>query len=123
MEDIEDNQDSVQYALPYVFIPDAGNFFSYYEGNESVAEVGDKSNNYLSHTVHVGIPEYKFLKMNVNYLKDKIRKRKTSVWYKNILDERLLIYLKEKAPLYVDGEGLTKKQQNRKVGYIHELFS
>ena len=103
MEDIEDNQDSVQYALPYVFIPDAGNFFSCYEVNESVAEVGDKSNNYLSHTVHVGIPEYKFLKMNVNYLKDKIRKRKTSVWYKNMIDERLLIALKEKDPLYVGG--------------------
>ena len=46
--------------------------------------------------------------MNVNQLKDNIKKRKTSVWYKNILDERLLIALKEKAPPYVDREGLTK---------------
>ena len=50
--------------------------------------------------------------MDDNPLKDNIRKRKTSVWYKNIFDERLLIALKEKAPLYVDREGLTKRQQN-----------
>ena len=41
--------------------------------------------------------------MNVNQLKDNIRKIKTSVWYKNIFNERILTYLKEKAPLYVDG--------------------
>ena len=61
--------------------------------------------------------------MNVNQLKDNLWKRKTSVWYKNILDGRLLTALKEKAPLSVDGAGLTKNQQNKKGGYIHELFS
>ena len=60
--------------------------------------------------------------MNLNQLKDKLRKRKTSVWYKNILNERLLTPLKEKAPLYVDGSGVTNNQQNKKGGYIHELF-
>ena len=52
--------------------------------------------------------------MNVNQLKDKLRKRKTSVWYKNILDERILTALKEKVPLYVDGAGLRKNQQTEK---------
>ena len=35
--------------------PDAGKRFSDYEDNGSVAEGGDKSNNDLSHTVHVDI--------------------------------------------------------------------
>ena len=52
--------------------------------------------------------------MNVNQLKDKLRKRKTFVWYKNIIDEILLIALKQKAPLYVDWSGLTNNQQNKK---------
>ena len=52
--------------------------------------------------------------MNVNQLKEKLKKRKTSVWYKNILDEILLTALKEKDQLYVDGEGLTNNQQNKK---------
>ena len=46
------------------------------EGNESVAEVGDKSNNDLSHTVHVEIPEYQYQRMNVNNLKDNLSKIK-----------------------------------------------
>ena len=50
--------------------------------------------------------------MNVNQLKDNLRKRKTSVWYKNIIDGRLLTALKEKAPLYARGEGLINIQQN-----------
>ena len=49
--------------------------------------------------------------MNVNQLKEKERK-KTSVWYKHI-DEILLASLKEKAPLYAGGAGITKKQQNK----------
>ena len=52
--------------------------------------------------------------MNVNPLKEKLRKRKTSVWYKNILDEILLTYLKGKAQFYVYGEGLKNNQQNKK---------
>ena len=51
--------------------------------------------------------------MNIYQLKDKLRKIKTSVWYKNILDEILLTSLKEKAPIYTDGVGLTKNQQNK----------
>ena len=43
-----------------------------------------------------------------------ILRKKTSVWYKNILNERILTALKKKAPLYVDREGLTKSQQNKK---------
>ena len=49
--------------------------------------------------------------MDVNQLKDNIRKIKTSVWCKNILDTRMLIDLKENAPLYVDGAGLTNNQK------------
>ena len=60
--------------------------------------------------------------MNVNQLKDNLRKRKTLYGKKN-LGETLLTALKEKAPLYVDRGGLTKNQQNRKRGYIHEMFS
>ena len=51
--------------------------------------------------------------MNVDQLKDKLRKKKTA-WYKNILDEIILTALKEKAPLYVDGAGIKKNQQNKK---------
>ena len=53
--------------------------------------------------------------MNIYQLKDKLRKIKTSVWYKNILDEILLTSLKEKAPIYTDGVGLTKNQQNKQL--------
>ena len=55
--------------------------------------------------------------MNVNQLKDKLRKIKTSIWYKNIIDGILLTYLKEKDPLYVDGEGL--KSNKHKKRSIH----
>ena len=41
---------------PRFFFPDACKIFSYYDGNEYVAEGGDKSNNYSYHTVHVYIP-------------------------------------------------------------------
>ena len=58
MKDIEYTQDFDEYALPYVLPPDAGIFFSDYEGKKSVAEVGGKSNNDLYHTVHVEIPLY-----------------------------------------------------------------
>ena len=56
MEDLEDTQDFDDYALPDVSPPDAGKFFSDYEGNESVAEGGDNSNIYSSHTLHFDIP-------------------------------------------------------------------
>ena len=46
--------------------------------------------------------------MNFNHLKDNLRKRKSSVWYKNIHNEILLKYWKEKAPLYVDDVGTDK---------------
>ena len=52
--------------------------------------------------------------MNVNKLKDNLGKRKTYVWFKNIINERLLTALKEKAQLYVDGASLTKNKQNKK---------
>ena len=52
--------------------------------------------------------------MNVNHLKDKLRKRKTFVWHKNITNEIILTDLKENAPFYVYGEGLTNNQQNKK---------
>ena len=44
MGDIEDTQYFYEYALPDVFTPVAGIVFSGYEGNEYVAEGGDKSN-------------------------------------------------------------------------------
>ena len=56
MEDIEDTQYFDEYALPDVSPPNSGKKISDYEGNESVAEGGDKSNNDSSHTVHVDIP-------------------------------------------------------------------
>ena len=40
-------------------------------------------------------------------------KEKTFVWYKNIINERLLTDFKEKAQLFVDGVGLTKHQQSK----------
>ena len=60
--------------------------------------------------------------MNINQLKDKLRKRKTSIWYKNVLNERLLKALKEKDSLYVDGSGLINFIFF-KGGFIHGLFS
>ena len=53
MEDIEDTQYFYEYALSDVYSTDVGKVFSEYEGNESVAEVGDKPHNDLSRTVHV----------------------------------------------------------------------
>ena len=50
--------------------------------------------------------------MNFNQLKDKLGGIKTSVLYKNILNGRLLTYLKENIPLYVDEAGLKSNQQN-----------
>ena len=61
--------------------------------------------------------------MNANQIKDNLRKRKTSVWYKTILYGRLLTALKEKSPLSVYGAGLKNNQQNKKGGYIHKIFS
>ena len=52
---IEDTQYFDEYDIFDVPPPDAGKI-SDYEGNESVAEGGDKSNNDSSHTVHVDIP-------------------------------------------------------------------
>ena len=56
MEDLEDTQYFDDYALPDVSPTDAGKHFSDYEGKRPVAELGDKSNNYSYHTVHVDIP-------------------------------------------------------------------
>ena len=56
MEDLEDTQYFYEYALFDVFPPDSGRNFSDCEGNESVAEGGNKSNNDSSHTVHFYIP-------------------------------------------------------------------
>ena len=52
--------------------------------------------------------------MNANNLKDNLSKIKASVWYKNIINERLLTALKSKAPLYVDGAGLTNNKEKSK---------
>ena len=50
--------------------------------------------------------------MNINQLKENLKKIKTYVWYRHILDERVLTALKEKAQFYVDGVGLKNNQQN-----------
>ena len=55
-EYLEYNQYFDEYALPDVTLPDADKIFSDYEGNEYVAEGGDKSNNDSSRTVHLDIP-------------------------------------------------------------------
>ena len=56
MEDLEYNQDFVEVSLPY-FIPlDPGEIYSNDEGNESVVEGGDRSNNNSPPPVHVDIP-------------------------------------------------------------------
>ena len=56
MKYLESTQDFYEYNLPDVSPPDTGKKFSGYEGNESVAEGGYKSNNNSYHTVHVYIP-------------------------------------------------------------------
>ena len=72
--------------------------------------------------MHVYIAKYRDQNMNVNQIKDNIRK-KISVWYKSIIDKRLLNHLKEKDPLYAGKAGLEKKQQKKKIGNIHDMFS
>ena len=47
-------------------------------------------------------------------LKYNIMKRKNLCMVQKILDERLLTVFKERYPLYSEGEGLTKNQQNKK---------
>ena len=64
--------------------------------------------------MHVEIPWYQVQKMNINQIKENFRIIKTSVRYKHILYERLLTALKEKAPLYVEEQGLTNNQENKK---------
>ena len=93
MEYLEDNQYFDDYARLDVSPPDYVKKY-YYEGNESVVEVGDKSNNYLSHTMYVNIPSYQVQNMNYNQLKDKLGKIKAYVWSKNILYEGLLTVFK-----------------------------
>ena len=56
MEYLEDTQYFYEYALPDVAPLDAGKISSNDEGNESVAEVGHKSNNDSSPPVNVDIP-------------------------------------------------------------------
>ena len=68
---------------------DAGEFYYNDEGDDYVEKRGDKSNNYSPPPVYVEIPEYKFQKINANQIKDNIPKRKTSLWYKNIIGERV----------------------------------
>ena len=112
MGDLEDTQYFYEYSLPDFFPPDDGNSFSV---NESVSEEGDNSDNDSYHIVHVEIQEYQIQNMNVNQIKDKIKKRKKNyVWCKNISNEKTFNSFEEKAPLYVDGSGLTKNQQNKK---------
>ena len=94
IEDLEDTQYFDEYALTNVFPLDSGKTFSGYEGNEYFTKGRDKSCNDSSHIVHVDISQYHVQKMNVNHLKDNLRKRKTSVRYKNILNEILLTALK-----------------------------
>ena len=77
MEDLGDTQDFDEDAVPDVVPPNAGKNSPDDEGNESIVEVGVKSNNNSSPTVHVDIPEYHVHKMNINQLKEKLRKIKT----------------------------------------------
>ena len=56
MEYLDDTHDFDYYALHDVLSPDASKIFSDYNVIESVAEGGDKSNNDLSHTVHIDKP-------------------------------------------------------------------
>ena len=83
IEDLEDTPLFDWYGLPDVSPPGAGKCFSDYEGNEYVAEIGYNPNKYLSHIMHIEITEYQVQNMNVNNLKDKLRKIKTSAWNKN----------------------------------------
>ena len=72
MEYLEDTQDFDEYDLPgFSLILEN---ISDYQGNESVAEGGDKSNNDSYHTVHVEITSYQVKKTNVNQLKETLGK-------------------------------------------------
>ena len=76
MEDLEDTQDFDEDALTDVVPLDAVENSSGGKGNESVDEGDEKSNNDSSPLVHYYIPKYKYQRINVNQLKDKLRKKK-----------------------------------------------
>ena len=69
MEDIEDTQYFDENALPVVAPLDSDKRYFIDEGNESVAERGEKSNSDLPPPVHVYITEYQVQKINVNQIK------------------------------------------------------
>ena len=77
MEDLGDTQDFDEDAVPDVVPPNAGKNSPDDEGNEYIVEVGVKSNNNSSPTLHVDILEYQVQKMNINQLKEKLGKIKT----------------------------------------------
>ena len=64
-----------QGDLPDVSPLDAGEFYFNGEGNESVEEGGDNSNNDSSTSVHVDIPEYQVQSINANKIKENITKK------------------------------------------------
>ena len=63
--------------------------------------------------MHVNFPEYQFQNIDVDQLKENIMKIKNLFMVQKNLYERILTYLKEKAPLCAGVAGIKKKQQNK----------
>ena len=64
--------------------------------------------------MHVGIPEYQFQNIDVDQLTDNLMKIKNLFMVQNNLDERILTYLKEKAPLCAEGKVLQRSKKINK---------
>ena len=82
MESFGVTQDFYGGAIPDIDPLGVGENSAGDEGNGSVAEWGDKSNNDSSPPDHVDVPEDQVQKINVDLLNYDLKKRKPSVWYK-----------------------------------------
>ena len=111
MEDLEDTQYFDEYDLP-----DFSWFWkniSDYQGNESVAEGGDKSNNDSYHTIHVKITSYQVKKTNVNQLKGTLGKEKPLYGTKKYQWKKFNNFERKFSTLYIWGKS-ENNQQNKK---------
>ena len=95
VESPEVTQGSDEVALPDVSPLDYGETYSYGEVDESVAKVFVKSNNYTYPPVNFDATEDQGQNMNVNHLKEELKKKETPLYdTKTFLPGRLLTSLK-----------------------------
>ena len=102
MEDLEYTQSFDEDYITGVLPLDTGKNSSDDEGNESVADGGDKSNNDSSSPVHFDIPSYQFQKINVNHINNERRKIKTLCMVQK-MSIRYLYHILKKTIHFIQG--------------------